>query len=200
MFNQSGSRRWTHFHSALQLAVQRSARKWTFDDFAECFPLYVQEDKNSALATFTSISDYIESQTINDLDKLFTDYNVHENIDILHKIVTDAKDRKARGETRKDAWREDLNPRIAVGAKTTPILEKEILRLKQQLAEREKLNSQLQADLEAATRQTDEINARALEMVEQVDKAQEEWENLPQEDIEAWSVHMAETLKPAVRG
>lgn len=39
-----------------------------FEDFAECFPLYVQEDKNSASGTFTSISDYIESQTIVSMD------------------------------------------------------------------------------------------------------------------------------------
>lgn len=71
----------------------------------------------------------------NDLDKLFNDYNVQENIDILHKIVTDAKERRARGETRKDAWREDLDPRVAVCAKTGPILEKETQRLKELLAE-----------------------------------------------------------------
>lgn len=29
MFDQDGSRRWMHFQSALQLAIQRSARKWT---------------------------------------------------------------------------------------------------------------------------------------------------------------------------
>ncbi|KAG2011697.1 hypothetical protein CC2G_011785 [Coprinopsis cinerea AmutBmut pab1-1] len=198
-FNQAGSRRWTHFHSALQLAVQRSARKWTFDDFAECFPLYVQEDKNSATATFTSISDYIEGQTINDLDKLFNDYNVQENIDILHKIVTDAKERKAKGETRKDAWREDLDPHVAVCAKTGPILEKEIQRLKQQLAESEELNRQLQAELEETTRQTDEINAQAHQLVDHLDHACEEWEKLPLEEIEAWTVQMAESLKPSVR-
>ncbi len=33
-----------------------------FEDFAECFPLYVEEDKNGASATFNSISDYIEAQ------------------------------------------------------------------------------------------------------------------------------------------
>ena len=26
---QAGSKRWTYFHSALQLAIQRSAHKWT---------------------------------------------------------------------------------------------------------------------------------------------------------------------------
>jgi hypothetical protein len=35
---------------------------FSFEDFAECFPLYVKEDKNGASATFNSISDYIEAQ------------------------------------------------------------------------------------------------------------------------------------------
>ena len=34
----------------------------SFEDFAECFPLYVEEDKNGSSATFNSISDYIEAQ------------------------------------------------------------------------------------------------------------------------------------------
>ncbi|KAH6915844.1 hypothetical protein BKA70DRAFT_471368 [Coprinopsis sp. MPI-PUGE-AT-0042] len=197
--NQPGSRRWTHFHSALQLAVQRSARKWTFEDFAECFPLYVQEDKNSASATFTSISDYIESQTINDLDKLFTDYNVQDNVDKLHKIVTDAKERRTKGETRQDAWKEDLDPRVAVVAKTAPVLEKEVQRLKELLAESEAVNRQIQDELEETVQETDENNRRALHLVDQLDEACEEWDKLPLDEIEAWTVQMEESLKPAVR-
>lgn len=69
------------------------------------------------------------------MERLFKEYNVQENIDILHKIVADAKERKARGEVRKDAWREDLDPRISVVARTTPVLEKDVARLKQQLKE-----------------------------------------------------------------
>ncbi len=33
-----------------------------FEDFAECFPLYVEEEKNPALVTFNVISDFIEKQ------------------------------------------------------------------------------------------------------------------------------------------
>lgn len=33
-----------------------------FEDFAECFPTYVEEDRNGASATFNSIADYIEAQ------------------------------------------------------------------------------------------------------------------------------------------
>ncbi|KAF5335975.1 hypothetical protein D9611_006380 [Ephemerocybe angulata] len=200
MFNQSGSRRWTHFRSALQLAVQRSAHKWTFEDFAECFPLYVEEDKNSASATFNSISDYIEAQNIRDLDKLFKeDYNVQESIDILHKIVQDAKERKARGEVRKDAWRENLNPRTSVCAKTIPVLEKDVARLKKQLEEAEELNQELQRQLQEVTGETDEVNQQALDIVRQLDLACEEWQKIPQEEIEGWTVENLESLKPPVR-
>ena len=35
----------------------------SFEDFAECFPLYVEEDRNDASLTFNTISDYIEAQS-----------------------------------------------------------------------------------------------------------------------------------------
>ncbi|KAG6907133.1 hypothetical protein DXG01_010352 [Tephrocybe rancida] len=148
MYNQSGSRRWTHFRSALQLAIQRSAHKWTFEDFAQCFPLYVEEDKNGASATFDSIADYIESQNVNDLEKLFKDYSVQENIDILHRVVNEAKERKIKGEVGKDVWREDLEPRAAVSARTVPIMESEAKRLRAALAEIQEENIGLQARIE----------------------------------------------------
>lgn len=129
---------------------------YSFDDFTECFPLYVEEDKNGASATYNSISDYIEAQNFvcalppptielrsfnsnlfnaqRDLDKLFKDYVVQENIDILHRVVTEAKDRKAKGDIGKDVWREDLEPRAAVSARTVPILEQETKRLCDTLA------------------------------------------------------------------
>ena len=69
-----------------------------------------------------------------DLDKLFKDYNVQENIDTLHRIVLEAKERKALGEVRKDAWKEDLDPRTAVCARTIPHLESEAERLRERLA------------------------------------------------------------------
>lgn len=59
---------------------------------------------------------------------------VQENIDILHRVVTEAKDRKATGNIGKDVWREDLEPRSAVCARTVPILEQETKRLREVLA------------------------------------------------------------------
>ncbi|KAF9005971.1 hypothetical protein BDQ17DRAFT_1352491 [Cyathus striatus] len=199
MFNQSGSRRWTHFHSALQLAVQRSAHKWSFEDFAECFPLYVEEDKNGASATFNSISDYTEAQIFRDLDKLFKDYNVQENIDILHRIVNEAKDRKARGEQGKDIWKEDLEPRVAVCARTVPVLEAEVQRLRGSLAEVEEENRRLQAQLEESVKGTDAMNEAVLEVLQELDTAYRRWQDLPMDDFETWTVQTIESLKPTLR-
>ena len=69
-----------------------------------------------------------------DLDEMFKKYNVQENIDILHKIVTDAKDRKLVGDARKDTWREHLDPKVAVCARTIPVLNSEAARLRDLIA------------------------------------------------------------------
>ncbi|KAF8159627.1 hypothetical protein B0H34DRAFT_796855 [Crassisporium funariophilum] len=233
--SQSGSRRWTHFHSALQLAIQRSAHKWTcvyphftilvpddnsgisFEDFAECFPLYVEEDKNGSSATFNSISDYIEAQNFvsrfhqfaasggserlsqRDLDKLFKDYSVQENIDILHKVVNDAKDRKSKGGQGKDIWQDNLDPRVAVSARTVPVLNSEAARLKELIAQVEEENRLLQSDLRGKVTTTDNVNEHVLELLGKLDTVYEEWNKLPHEEIESWTVQTAESLKPTLR-
>jgi hypothetical protein len=76
----SGSKRWTYFYSALQLAIQRSAHKWrsvrlllgydwvvlttssSFDDFVECFSLWAEESPDGASSVFNTIAGYQESQ------------------------------------------------------------------------------------------------------------------------------------------
>ena len=65
---------------------------------------------------------------------MFKKYNVQENIDILHKIVTDAKDRKIMGDTRKDTWQDHLDPKVAVCARTVPVLNSEAARLRNLIA------------------------------------------------------------------
>ncbi|KAJ7601137.1 hypothetical protein C8J56DRAFT_1157363 [Mycena floridula] len=205
MFNsqagQTGSRRWTYFSSALQLAVQRSAHKWTFEDFAECFPLYVKEDSSSASTTFQSISDYIESQSFGDLDKLLKEYNAQENVDTLHRIVNEAKERKATmdGKAGSDVWREDLPPRSAVGARTIPVLEGEAERLRKTVAEMESRNLRLKVELEASVNATDEAEKRTLELVAKLDSALEEWTKIPLDELEEWTVDMATQTAPTLR-
>jgi hypothetical protein len=59
---------------------------------------------------------------------------VQENIDILHKVVSEAKDRQAAGNVGKDVWREDLESKNAVAARTVPVLEAEVKRLREILS------------------------------------------------------------------
>lgn len=64
-------------------------------------------------------------------ETLFRDFNVRDSINILHRVVTDARARKQRGEMQaKDIWKEDLEPRAAVRARTIPVLESEVEKLK----------------------------------------------------------------------
>ena len=64
-------------------------------------------------------------------ETLFRDFNVRDSINILHRVVTDARSRKQRGEMEaKDIWKEDLEPRAAVRARTVPVLESEVEKLK----------------------------------------------------------------------
>ncbi|PPR01690.1 hypothetical protein CVT24_001518 [Panaeolus cyanescens] len=194
--NQSGSRRWTHFHSALQLAIQRSAHKWTFEDFAECFPLYVEEDKNGASATFNAISDYIEAQNFRDLEKLFKDYNVQENIDILHKVVNDGKDRAASGNIGKDVWQDNLDPTVTVAARTIPVLAAEAEKLRQMIATYEQENRSLQEALNSKVKETERANQQGMEVLNKLDEVFAKWEQLPREDMEELMVQTLETLRP----
>lgn len=67
-------------------------------------------------------------------EALFKDFNVRENINTLHAVVTEAKNRKQRGEVdRPDLWKGDLDPRAAVRARTIPTLQAEAERLREAL-------------------------------------------------------------------
>ena len=73
-------------------------------------------------------------------NKLFEQYEVQKNVDILHQVVTEARARRQRGETGGggtgvDSWRADLQPRAAVRAKTIPALERERDSLRTRLAQ-----------------------------------------------------------------
>ncbi|KAF9074940.1 hypothetical protein BDP27DRAFT_1287102 [Rhodocollybia butyracea] len=204
MFNQSGSRRWEHFQSALQLAVQRTARKWSYEDFTECFPLYAEEDKNGASSTFNTVSDYIETQALRDLEKMFETYNLRENIDILHAIVTEAKERKKAGiPPVDDSWREGLDTRTAVCARTVPVLEQEAKRLRESLSTAsfrlESSNSEIELEIRANTQAADDADARSALLFKQLREVLGEWENVSP-DAEAWTVATAESSQPQRHG
>ncbi|KAJ3718918.1 hypothetical protein EV361DRAFT_799986 [Lentinula raphanica] len=200
MFNQSGSRRWEHFQSALQLAVQRTARKWSYEDFTQCFPLYAEEDKNGASTTFNMISDYIETQALRDMEKIFETYKLRENIDTLHALVTEAKERKKAGTPPgKDTWREDLDARSAMAARTVPVLEQEAKRLRETLASLKDSNTQLETEIKANVEAADDADERCLMLFQDLHKALEEWQEVSP-DIEPWTVTNAESSEPPVHG
>ncbi|KAL0570588.1 hypothetical protein V5O48_011371 [Marasmius crinis-equi] len=197
----TGSRRWQHFEQALQLAVQRAAHKWTYEDFAECFPQYVEEDKNGSSTTFNSIAEYIETECLRDLEKLFEEYNVQENVDTLHRIVTEAKERVADGEEPgKDVWKEDLQPKAATSARTTPLLEAEAARLREVLATMQTRTSSIQAELEENVKAADEADTRANDLLDHLDSVLQKWKEVPMEKIEAWTVQTLEASQHAQPG
>ncbi len=68
---------------------------------------------------------------------MFEQYDVQKNVDILHKVVTEARARRQRGETGSgaDTWRADLQPRAAVRAQTITTLERERDSLRARLTE-----------------------------------------------------------------
>ncbi|KAG7444426.1 uncharacterized protein BT62DRAFT_952212, partial [Guyanagaster necrorhizus] len=201
MDSQGGGIRWSYFHSALQLAVRRSARKWTYEDFAECFPTYTEEDKEGFTAIFNQISDYIESQSFRDLDRLFRTVNVQENIDILHYIINKAKERKEAGMERNDEWREDLEPRVAIAARTIPKLEEENARLREILSQMriEQENSALNAQLQDRAKRTDEVDEQTLRLLKTLDEILKEWKTLPSEELETWTRQSMESTKLVMR-
>ncbi|KAF8216454.1 Nnf1-domain-containing protein [Mycena galopus ATCC 62051] len=197
--HSGGSRRWSYFHSALELAVQRSAHKWKFEDFAECFPQYVAEDKEGAIQTFNQVADYIEAATKRDFENVFKEYDLQNNIDILDKIVSDAKARKASGKTSPSVWTANLHPRSAVCGRTIPILEAQADRLRESLAELETENIALASELEGKVGEINGLRSRAIRMLDLFDTTHEAWSNMPMEEIQAWTAQIAETTTPALR-
>jgi hypothetical protein len=77
----------------------------------------------------------LRSRTQDKCEELFPEYDAKHNLDILHAVVTEARARKQSGKIGKDVWREDLQPKATVRARTVLLLEKEALKLRAQLEE-----------------------------------------------------------------
>ncbi|KAJ8482617.1 hypothetical protein ONZ51_g5237 [Trametes cubensis] len=180
---QAGSKRWTYFHSALQLAIQRSAHKWTYEDFAECFSLWCDEQPENAATIFN----------LENCEELFKKYNVKENLDNLHAVVTAARARKQAGYDGKDVWREDLQPRAAVRARTIPLLEKERDRLRAELSQLTEENLELQSQMQRNVQAKDDADADAARLLDILDRAFAKWDQLPLDDIQSWTLQTAES-------
>ncbi|OBZ66948.1 hypothetical protein A0H81_13080 [Grifola frondosa] len=195
--NTSGSKRWTYFHSALQLAIQRSAHKWTYEDFAECFSLWCEEQPENASGVFTIISGGLESLITKNCEELLQRYDVKDNLDNLHAVVTAARARKQTAYDGKDVWREDLQPKAAVQARTVPLLEKEkerlLVELKQVRHALDEENLALQSEMQNNVRKREEVDAETSRLLDIVDQAFARWENLPMEEIQSWTLQTAES-------
>ncbi|KAI1788172.1 hypothetical protein LXA43DRAFT_1026565 [Ganoderma leucocontextum] len=190
---QAGSKRWTYFHSALQLAIQRSAHKWTYEDFAECFSLWCDEQPENAATIFNLVSSRLESSITENCEELFKKYNVKENLDNLHAVVTAARARKQAVYDSKDVWREDLQPRAAVRARTIPLLEQERDRLRAELAQLSDKNSELQSQMQQNVRATEEADRDAARLLDVLDKALARWDKVALDDLQSWTLQTAES-------
>ncbi|KAK7687325.1 hypothetical protein QCA50_009831 [Cerrena zonata] len=196
----SGSKRWTHFHSALQLAIQRSTHKWTYEDFTECFSLWCEEQPEASATLFNTVAQHMESNITNRCEDLLTQFNVKENVDKLHAVVTDARARKQVDDDYdgKDLWKEDLPPRAAVRAKTVPLLQQERDRLKAELEELDQENQRLQAMMQANIDAQNAADEQTTALLDLLDEACKRWNDLPMEEIESWRLATAESITPSI--
>ncbi|OCH91382.1 hypothetical protein OBBRIDRAFT_728873 [Obba rivulosa] len=191
---QPGSKRWSYFHSALQLAIQRAAHKWTYEDFEECFALWCEEQPETASRVFTTISRHMDQSMTQQCEELFKQFEVKKNLDNLHAVVTEARSRKQAGYTGKDVWREDLAPKAAVRARTVPLLEKERDRLAAELKQLDEENLELQSTMQNNVQAREEVDDQTSQLLGLLEEAYEKWAELPMEDIQSWSLQMAESL------
>ncbi|KAH9996152.1 hypothetical protein BJV74DRAFT_769225 [Russula compacta] len=194
------SKRWTQFYAALQLAIQRAAHRWTYKDFAECFPLWCEEQPNGAEGVFNTVSSFVETHIVTNTNKLFEQYDVQKNLDTLHRVVTEARARRDGREGGvsatggdKDSWRADLPPRAAVRARTIPALEHQRDLLRAQLAEMEKENMELYREMQDNVVAQERADTKTAEIFAFFDEIYAKWKELPLEDVQAWTLLTAET-------
>ncbi|KAH7913825.1 hypothetical protein BJ138DRAFT_536290 [Hygrophoropsis aurantiaca] len=189
------SKRWTHFHSALQLAIQRAAHKWTYDDFKECFALWCKEEPDGAIGVFNTVSRHMEDQISSNCENAFVETNVQGGINILHAVVSEARVRKQRGETTgPDLWREDLNPRAAVRARSTRIMQSEVEKLRATLKALEDENTEIYMQISQNETVKENRDAKVTELLDILDDVYSKWNKLPHDDIGLWTLQAAETL------
>ncbi|KZP30545.1 hypothetical protein FIBSPDRAFT_1038201 [Athelia psychrophila] len=192
----TGSKRWTHFHSALQLAIQRAANKWTYEDFAECFTLWCEEQPDGAKGVFSGVARHIENEITKNCEAIFNEYNVKPNIDILHAIVTEARARKQSGGTGTDVWKEGIEPQAATRARALPSLEKEATKLRTTLAQIEQENLQLQTQMQSNVHERNEVDAKVTELLDILDEVYEQWSKLPLDEMDSWTLQTMEASAP----
>ncbi|KAG6847478.1 hypothetical protein C0991_001824 [Blastosporella zonata] len=75
-------------------------------------------------------------------------------------------------------------------------MELEVKRLRDALAEIQEDNRALQAQIEENVTAAENAKKGADQLLDNLDKVYEEWQGLPTEQIEAWTVQTTESLKP----
>ncbi|KAG9309576.1 hypothetical protein JVU11DRAFT_10557 [Chiua virens] len=129
-------------------------------------------------------------------ETLFRDFDVRESINVLHHVVTDARGRKQRDETEgKDIWKVDLEPRAAVRARTVPVLEAEVERLKETATNEE--NQASFEQLKANVRRQQEADAESAELLKNFDEIYSRWRKLPHDEISLWALRSTDSIPPA---
>ncbi|KAH9928799.1 hypothetical protein B0H21DRAFT_700275 [Amylocystis lapponica] len=191
---QLPSKRWTYFQDALQLAIHRSAHKWTYEDFTECFALWCEEEPENASRVFTQVTQHMESSITENCERLLNELHVKENLDRLHAVVTEARARKKTGYDGQDVWREDLRPNSAVWARTVPLLERERDRLKAELASLDTENLELQTKLQSNVKTREEVDGETSALLDMLEEIRAKWSELPIDDIQSWTLGTAETV------
>ncbi|EPT01287.1 hypothetical protein FOMPIDRAFT_1023371 [Fomitopsis schrenkii] len=191
---QPPSKRWSYFHSALQLAIQRAAHKWTYEDFTECFAIWCEEQPENAPRIFTTVSRHMEDSITESCEQLLKQYNVRENLDSLHAVVTEARARKQAGYDGHDVWREDLHPGAAVRARTIPVLEKECERLRGELQSLDADNRRMQGEMRKNVQEREEVDTEASQLLDLLTEIESKWGRTPIEEIQSWALQTAESI------
>ncbi|KAI0029363.1 hypothetical protein K488DRAFT_88809 [Vararia minispora EC-137] len=192
------SKRWTHFHTALHLATQRAAHKWTAEDFAECFPLWNEEEPNGVAGTHRTVSEFVESYITKSCEQLLKEEDAQARIDALDAVVVDARTRKRAGApVPPDVWRADLAPRQAARARTVPVLEQERNRLKAYLAQLEEENVRAMDAVAERKRRQAEAESQVTAVLAQNEEIYDKWEQLPMEEMQSWTLQLVESLSTA---
>ncbi|KAH9829995.1 uncharacterized protein C8Q71DRAFT_385636 [Rhodofomes roseus] len=192
--SQPASKRWSYFHSALQLAIQRAAHKWTYEDFTECFSIWCEEQPENAPRIFTTVSRHMEDSITESCEQLLKRYSVRENLDSLHAVVTEARARKQASYDKTDVWREDLHPSAAVRARTVPLLDKERDRLRAELQSLDAENMRLQDDMRTNVQAREEVDTEAAHLLDLLVEIESKWGQLPMEEIQSWALQTAESV------
>ncbi|KAF8508918.1 hypothetical protein JB92DRAFT_2731485 [Gautieria morchelliformis] len=189
------SKRYRNFYSALQLATQSAASKWTYEDFKECFPTYCEEFPVKAQTLRTQMAKNILEVTKQQCDQLLAEHDAPAATDVLHEIVLEGRARKQMDQyPSKDVWISNLEPRAAVHARTVPVLQSERDRMLLELDKLAAENEGLVAELEANEIQQRDYDDRTSQKLDALDQVVASFEGLPLQDMEQWAMDAEESL------